>query len=42
VIHKKKSDKIKGIDAPMCKLCETRHWSREAHHFAPTRKKKKR
>ena len=28
--------KSKGnIDAPMCKICETAHWSYEPHHFAP-------
>ena len=37
----KKQDKVKGVDAPMCRLCKTRHWSREPHHFAPTRRKKK-
>lgn len=21
--------------APMCSLCETRHWDREPHHYAP-------
>ncbi len=21
--------------APMCRLCKTRHWGREPHHFAP-------
>lgn len=33
---KKRPKKSKGnTGAPMCKVCETAHWSREPHHFEP-------
>lgn len=28
----------RGVDAPMCKICEHRHWSREPHVFGGKKK----
>lgn len=35
----KKKERKKNTDAPMCRLCETRHWSNQPHHFEPKSKK---
>jgi hypothetical protein len=39
-VKKKPDKKIEAAEAPMCRLCETRHWSQQPHHFKPTEKEK--
>ena len=29
----KKKEKRKTMEPPMCRLCETRHWSNQPHSF---------
>lgn len=40
-----RSDKSENDRAPLCPICETRHWAREPHVFKraakPTKRKKR-
>lgn len=30
-------DRVKGTSAPLCKICDHRHWMREPHIFGSTK-----